>query len=74
MRIELRGIVQFADLGKRYVDVVVIEGNPHKYKKHRVGVDIKVNRGTIINFLSGTYGVPPGEIDWPEHIVAEDKG
>ena len=69
MRIELRGIVRYRDLGHEHVAVVVIEDRPDNYAQHRLGVDIKVNRGTIIKFLADLYGIPRGEIVWPEHIV-----
>lgn len=68
MKIELCGIIQYADEGHRHVEVVVKEGRPDKYKRHRLGVDIKVNRGRIITFLGNFYDVPPGKIVWPAHI------
>ena len=66
--IELRGIIRFKDKGHEYVDLVVTEGRADKYKRHRLGVDIKPTRGKIITFLAGIYGVPPGEIEWPTYI------
>lgn len=69
MRIELRGIIQSLNGGHRYVDLVVIEDRPDKYKRHRMGVDIEVNRGKILAFLGWHYGILPGEIVWPGHIV-----
>lgn len=69
MKIELRGIIQHHDGGHKYVDVVVTEGNPHIYVTHRVGVDIVVNRGKILAFLAGHYGIKPGDIVWPAHIM-----
>lgn len=70
MKVHLRGIIQTQDEGHRHVHVVVTEDGPFVSQKHEVGIDIDVNRGRIITFLSGLYGVPPGEIDWPEHISA----
>lgn len=70
--IELKGIVQRYDLGHKYVEVVIIEDNPDIYKRHRMGVDIKVNRGKILTFLAGLYSIPPGEIVWPEHIILKE--
>lgn len=74
MSIELRGIIQYKDLGKRYVDVMVKEGESKIYKRHRVGVDIKLNRDIVLTFLAGVYGIPQGQVVWPEHIRAEDIG
>lgn len=70
--IELRGIIQYCANGHRLVDLVVTEGRPDKYKRHRMGVDIKLNRGKIITFLGELYNVPPGEIVWPDHIEVAD--
>ena len=67
--IELRGIIRVQDSGHENVDLVVTEGVSAIYVKHRLGVDIKVNRGRIITFLGNLYGVPPGDIVWPSHIV-----
>ncbi len=66
--IELRGIIQAGNNGHTEVFVVVTEHVPDKYKRHRLGIDIKVNRGRILTFLGGLYGVPPGAIVWPAHI------
>jgi len=68
MLIELKGIVQYYDEGHKYVDVVVTEDQAVKRERHRVGVDIEVNHGKIITFLSELYGVTPGDIVWPGHI------
>jgi len=68
MRIELRGIIQSRDIGKTHVDLLVTVDRPDNYVKHHMGVDVKVNRGTILKFLSDFYGLPPGKIEWPEHI------
>ena len=66
--IELRGVIISRDNGHELVDLVVTENAPDKYKRHRLGIDIKVNRGRILTFLGGLYGVPPGAIVWPGHI------
>ena len=66
--IELRGIIQVKNDGHTEVFVVVTEHSSDKYKRHRLGIDIKVNRGRILTFLGGLYGVPPGAIVWPGHI------
>lgn len=66
--IELRGIIQAANNGHTEVHLVVTEHRPDKYKRHFMGVDIKLNRGKVIVFLGAMYGVPPGEIVWPDHI------
>lgn len=72
MVIELRGIMQKNDQGHKYVDVLVTVDSPDRYMRHRVGVDIDLNKGRIRRFLSDLYGVPPGHIVWPEHIRPED--
>ncbi|MBA7494514.1 hypothetical protein ES702_05090 [subsurface metagenome] len=69
VRIELRGIIVHRNGGHKYVDLVVTEDRPDKYRKHRMGVDIKLNRGKINTFLSGVYGIKPGDIVWPGHIT-----
>lgn len=69
MRIELRGIIVHCAGGHKYVDLVVTEDRPDKYRKHRMGVDIKLNRGKIQTFLGGVYSMPPGDIVWPGHIT-----
>lgn len=66
--IELRGVIQSRDNGQELVDLVVTEHRPDNYKRHHMGIDIKPNRGKIITFLAGIYGIPPGEIVWPDHI------
>ena len=66
--IELHGVIQFKDGGHTFVDVVVMVGGSGRHVKHRLGVDIVVNRGRIITFLGKIYGVPPGDIVWPAHI------
>jgi len=71
--IELKGIIQFYDEGHKCVDVVVAEGEDHNYKRLRVGVDIKVNRGKILTFLAAKYGVKQGAVLWPRHIKAIDS-
>lgn len=68
MKIELRGIVQNYHLGHTHVDLVVTEDSPDHYVTHQMGVDIKVNRGKVLMFLAGIYGIRPGEIVWPDHI------
>jgi len=72
MQIELRGIVQRYEAGHKHVEVVVDEGAPGANVKHVVGVDVKVNRGMILRFLSDMYGISAGEIGWPPHITAKD--
>lgn len=74
MSVELRGIVQFYDNGHRHVQVVVKDKAEVQDVVHEVGIDIEVNRGRIITFLSGLYGIPPGEIVWPAHIQAINAG
>ena len=71
--IELKGIIQYYDQGHKYVDVVVADDPDGGYKRHRVGVDIKVNPGKIRQFLAAMYDVPPGDIVWPPHIKAKDS-
>lgn len=66
--ITLRGIIKSKNNGHELVELVVTENRPDKYAKHRMGVDVKINRGKIITFLGEIYGVPPGEIVWPSHI------
>lgn len=66
--IELRGIIQAEKDGHTEAFVVVTEHRPDKYKRHEMGIDIKLNRGRIITFLADLYGVPPGQIGWPDHI------
>lgn len=72
--IELKGIIEYCDTGNKYVDVVVREGQSDRNVKHQVGVDIKVNRGTIITFLAAMYKVKPGDIVWPGHIKVKEDG
>lgn len=74
MVIELRGIMKKSDKEHHYVDVLVTVDRPDIYRRHRVGVDIDFNRGRIRRFLSELYGVPPGQIVWPEHIRPEGLG
>lgn len=68
MRVEVRGIIQFYNMGQKHVEVMVTEDRPDNYVIHPVGVDINVNKGKILVFLSALYGVKPGEIVWPAHI------
>lgn len=67
--IELKGIIQYSDKGRQLVDVVVAEGDSAAHVRHRVGVDIEVSRGKILNFLASMYDVRPGDIVWPDHII-----
>lgn len=69
MNISLCGVVQHYDNGHKHVEVVVNEDSHVQHVVHEVGIDIKVNRGTILTFLAGLYGVPPGQIVWPDHII-----
>lgn len=66
--IELKGIIVFYDQDHKHVDVVVAEDPYGRYRQHRLGVDIKPNRGKILTFLGAIYDVPPGDIIWPDHI------
>ncbi len=66
--IELRGIVRTYEDGHTNTAVVVTVDSSAKYKRHLMGVDIKINRGKIITFLADLYDVPPGDIVWPDHI------
>lgn len=68
MAIELRGIIQFKSGGHTKVDLLVTNGASDNYERSLLGVDVKVNRGTILKFLSEKYGVPAGDIVWPAHI------
>lgn len=68
MLVALHGIVTFYDNGHEYVDLVVTEDNEVQAIKVRMGVDIELNRGKILTFLSALYGIKPGEIVWPVHI------
>lgn len=72
MKIEVKGVIETIDSGINSVAVVVCEGVPYVYKTHQVGVDIVVNRGRIITFLSALYEIPPGKIGWPEHILIKE--
>lgn len=72
MSVELRGVIQFYDSGHRYVDLVVNDDTTVQAIKLRMGVDVKVNRGKILTFLAAKYGIPPGQIVWPEHILVEE--
>lgn len=67
--VELKGIMVFSDKGHKHVDVVVCVDNADRYDNHRLGVDVKVNRGMVLKFLSEKYGVPAGDIVWPGHIM-----
>ena len=70
--IEVKGIVKYERDGHKHVDVMVAE-DPHSgYVTHEVGVDVKVNRGKILTFLAALYGVQPGDIVWPDHIVLRE--
>lgn len=71
MQIELRGVVKFLDNGHEHTDLVVTEGRSARYKTHHMGVDVVLNHGKIITFLSELYEVPAGEIVWPDHIECE---
>ncbi len=73
MRIELRGVIQSLNYKKRRVDLLVTVDRPDNYVKHHMGVDVKVNRGTILKFLSEVYGIPPGQIVWPPHISVKES-
>ena len=66
--IELKGIIQYYDKGHKCVDVVVAAGKDESYKRLRMGVDVKANRGKILVFLAGWYDVKPSAIVWPPHI------
>lgn len=66
--IEVRGVIDFEDNGHIVTDIVVTEHRPDKYRNHRMGVDVKPTKGKIQVFLGGVYGIPPGDIVWPEHI------
>lgn len=68
MKVRICGIIKFKNDGHSYVDVVVKAETQHKHKRHRLGVDIKPNRGKIITFLGDIYNVPAGQIVWPAHI------
>lgn len=66
--IELKGIIVFYAQGHKHVDVVVAEDPYGRHQRHRLGVDIEINRGRILTFLGAIYDVPPGDIIWPAHI------
>lgn len=72
--ITLRGVIQARDEGHVETTLLVTEHRPDKYKRHRMGVDIKLSRGKIITFLADFYGVKPGEIVWPDHIELKTGG
>lgn len=72
MDIAVRGVIQTVEEGHDHVDVVVCEGAPYLVTKHQMGVDVKVNKGKILTFLSAMYGIPPGKIGWPEHIILKE--
>lgn len=69
--IELRGVIEYKDLGHTFVDAVVTIDSTCRQVSHRLGVDIKANRGRIITFLGQFYDVPAGDIIWPDHIELE---
>lgn len=70
--IELRGIIVFQDNGVEQVDLVVTGTKAAGIERVIMGVDLKINRGMILQFLSGHYGIPAGEIVWPDHIVVKE--
>lgn len=70
--IELKGIIQYLDHGKKYVDIVVTRDHPDMYERHRVGTDVKVNRGQIEKALHSLGGPKAERIVWPHHIKAKD--
>ncbi len=69
--IELKGIVQYSHLAHRHVDVVVSVDGSERQERLRMGVDITVNRGKVLTFLSAAFGVAAGDIVWPVHIKAK---
>lgn len=72
MLVELRGIIQYYDTGKKHVELVVKLGSAVAPVKVEMGVDVKVNHGRVTTFLSDLYGIPPGKIVWPEHITVKE--
>lgn len=73
MKITLKGIIQYSDGGHEHVQVMVVEDDDVPYVLHEVGVDVEVNRGKILTFLSAMYGILPDEIVWPGHIQVKDE-
>jgi len=67
--IELKGVIIFRHLDHSHASVVVsIDGKP-KHERHEMGIDIEVNKGRIQTYLADLYGVKPGDIVWPGHII-----
>lgn len=72
MKIELKGIIQASSGGHKIVSVLVRVDEEHNYEKNKVGIDLKVNHGMILQFLTAFYGVKVADIVWPEHIKAKN--
>ena len=67
--ITLRAVILRKYGDHEIAEVVVTVDSPHNYETHQVGVDIQLNRGKVITFIGGIYGIPPGEVVWPEHVA-----
>lgn len=72
MKIELKGIIQYWDNGHKHVQLVVADDSHVQHVVHNVGIDVKVNRGMILKFLSAIYDVTSADIVWPDHIMAKE--
>lgn len=70
--IELKGVIQYHHEDHKHVHLVVEVDRTYQNERHVMGVDIDINRGKIITFLSGVYGIPPSEIVWPGHIILKE--
>lgn len=71
MKITLKGIIQYHAGGHNHVQVLVQKDDDVPDVLHEVGVDVKVNRGMILTFLTEMYNVKPGDIIWPRNIRLE---
>lgn len=70
--IEIKGIIQYRNAGHKYVEVVVDVDSNVPHVVHKVGVDIKVNKGNIQKYLAELYRVSTSKIAWPDQIKAVD--
>jgi len=68
----IRGIEISRDGGDKFVKVVIQKDFADRYKVIRKKANVHINKGLVINYAAGHFGIPPGKIAWPHHIDVID--
>lgn len=70
--LELRGIIQWWDEGKKHTRLVVRRDHGDIYEQHDLEADMAINKSKVLAELGKLQVKGAGPIVWPHHIEAKN--